>query len=147
LTILFFEDAVAAWNHVKPDKMKCGGKRIYSDLDIEKAHTLRLLYKQPLRQTEELFTSIIQLLKLDLAIPDYTTLSRRAKRIVLSKPPKSSSDSHIIIINGTGLNNYWRKTKIKKCRQPKHKSANWRPNYKSNGGPWRPQGQMCCLKF
>jgi hypothetical protein len=63
--------------------MKRGGQRVYSDLAIETAHTLRLVYKQPLRQTEGLLTSIIELLNLDLPIPDYTTLSRRAKRIVV----------------------------------------------------------------
>ena len=58
LTIWFSEDAVAAWNYVQPDKRKCGGQRVYSDLAIETAHTLRLFYKQPLRQTEGLLTSI-----------------------------------------------------------------------------------------
>jgi hypothetical protein len=62
LTVWFSEDAVAAWNHVKSDKMKRGGQRVYSDLAIETAHTLRLVYKQPLRQTEGLLTSIVQLL-------------------------------------------------------------------------------------
>ena len=33
----------------------------------------------------------------------YTTLSRRAKRIVFSKPPKSSSDSRVVIVDSTGL--------------------------------------------
>ena len=68
LTIWFSEDAVAAWNHVKRDKLKRGGQRVYSDLAIETAHTLRLVYKQPLRQTEGLLTSIVQLLNLDLPI-------------------------------------------------------------------------------
>lgn len=103
LTIWFSEDAISAWNHVKPETMKRGGQRVYSDLAIETAHTLRLVYKQPLRQTEGLLTSIVQLLNLDLPIPDYTTLSRHTKRIVLSKPPKTSSDSRVIIVDSTGL--------------------------------------------
>ncbi len=103
LTIWFSEDAITAWNHVRPERMKRGRQRVYSDLAIETAHTLRLAYKQPLRQTEGLLTSIAQLLNLELPIPDYTTLSRRAKRIVLSKPPKSSSDSRVVIVDSTGL--------------------------------------------
>ena len=62
-----------------------------------------MVCKQPLRQTEGLLASRVQLLNLDLPIPDYTTLSRRAKRIVLSKPPKSSSDSRVISVDSTGL--------------------------------------------
>ena len=103
LTIWFSEEAISAWNHVRSDKMKRGGQRFYSDLAIETAHTLRLVYKQPLRQTEGLLTSIVRLLNLDLSIPDYTTLSRRAKKIKLSKPPKPSSDSRVIIVDSTGL--------------------------------------------
>jgi len=88
LTIWFSEDAIAAWNHVRSDRMKRGRQRHYSDLAIETAHTLRLVYKQPLRQTEGLLTSISDILKLNLSIPDHTTLSSRAKHIALSKPPK-----------------------------------------------------------
>ena len=41
LTIWFSEDAIAAWNHVQPDKRKRGGQRVYSDLAIETAHRLK----------------------------------------------------------------------------------------------------------
>jgi hypothetical protein len=103
LTIWFSEDAIAAWNHVRPEKMTRGRQRQYSDLAIETAHTLRLVYKQPLRQTEGLLTSISNILELNLTIPDHTTLSRRAKHIALSKPPKHSSDSRVVIVDSTGL--------------------------------------------
>ena len=103
LTIWFSEDAIAAWNHVRQEKMERGRQRVYSELAIETAHTLRLVYKQPLRQTEGLLTSISKILELNLSIPDHTTLSRRAKHIALSKPPKSSSDSRVVIVDSTGL--------------------------------------------
>ena len=44
LTIWFSEDAIAAWNHVRPERMKRGRQRAYSELAIETAHTLRLVY-------------------------------------------------------------------------------------------------------
>ncbi len=125
LTIWFSEDAIAAWNHVKPDKLKRGGQRVYSDLAIETAHTLRLVYKQPLRQTEGLLTSIVQLLNLELPIPDYTTLSRRAKRIVLSKPPKQSSDSRVVIVDSTGLKVVGEKEWMNQKHGTKHRKV-WR---------------------
>lgn len=103
LTIWFSEDAIAAWNHVRPERMKRGRQRVYSELAIGTAHTLRVVYKQPLRQTEGLLTSISKILELNLSIPDHTTLSRRAKHIALSKPPKSSFDSRIVIVDSTGL--------------------------------------------
>ena len=47
LTIWFSEDAIAAWNHVQPDKMKRGGQRVYSDLAIETAYTLKWFTSSP----------------------------------------------------------------------------------------------------
>ena len=48
-----------------------------SDLAIETALTLRLLFKGPLRQTEGFLKSIFRLMNVGLNVPDHTTLSRR----------------------------------------------------------------------
>ena len=105
LTIWFCEDAIAAWNHCGSGKRKRGRQRQYSDLAIETSHTIRLVYKQPLRQTEGLVRSIIRSLKLDLAIPDHTTLSRRSKKVLLRKKqlPQKPGGSWVIIVDSTGL--------------------------------------------
>ncbi len=50
LTIWFNERAIASWRH--RGRRKRGGQRRYSDLAIETALTLRLLFHLPLRQTE-----------------------------------------------------------------------------------------------
>jgi hypothetical protein len=84
LTIWFSEDAIAGWNHPKDIKRKRGRQKEFSDLAIETAHTLRLVYKQGLRQTEGLMLSIINLMGLNLIIPDHSTLSRRAKLISMN---------------------------------------------------------------
>ena len=102
LTIWFCEDAVAAWNHYDNEKRKRGRQRQYSDLAIETSHTIRLVYKQGLRQTEGLMRSIVRSMKLDLAIPDHTTLSRRSKRVMLRKKPLLKG-SVVIIVDSTGL--------------------------------------------
>jgi hypothetical protein len=102
LTIWFCEDAVAAWNHVDNGKKKRGRQKQYSDLAIETSHTIRLVYKQALRQTEGLMRSIVRLMKLDLAIPDHTTLSRRSRSVLLRKKPLPKG-SVVIIVDSTGL--------------------------------------------
>jgi hypothetical protein len=51
LTIWFSEDAIAAWNSPVPDIRKRGRQRKYSDLAIETAYTIGLVYKKRLRQT------------------------------------------------------------------------------------------------
>ncbi len=54
--------------------------RPYSPLAILTGLTLRTVFHLTLRQTEGLISSILRLLGLDLAVPDHTTLSRRARR-------------------------------------------------------------------
>jgi hypothetical protein len=45
------------------------------------ALTLKAVFRLALRQTEGLIGSIIDLLGLTLAVPDYSTLSRRAETV------------------------------------------------------------------
>ena len=54
-----------------------GRPKLYSDLAIETALTLRLLFKLPLRQTEGFLKSIFRLMNIGLNVPDHITLSRR----------------------------------------------------------------------
>ena len=53
-------DAIAAWEAVGVGKR--GGQLQYSDLAIETALTLRLIFHLPLRQTEGFLTSIFGML-------------------------------------------------------------------------------------
>ena len=75
ITVWLAPDAIATWEAVGVGKR--GGQRQYSDLTIETALTLRLIFHLPLRQTEGFLTSIFGLLGLELSAPDHTTLSRR----------------------------------------------------------------------
>jgi hypothetical protein len=49
--------------------------------------TLRAVFRLPLRQTEGLIGSVLQLLGLNLSVPDYSTLSRRAQSLELPAQP------------------------------------------------------------
>ena len=76
LTVWFSEEVVAAWR-AEPRTTR-GGQPWYSALAITTALTLRAVFRLALRQTEGLIGSILQLLGLDLAVPDRTTLCRRS---------------------------------------------------------------------
>lgn len=76
LTVWFTDAAIAAWR-AEPRTTR-GGRPLYSDLAIATALMLRAVFHLALRQTERLIGSILVLLGLDLAVPDHTTLSRRA---------------------------------------------------------------------
>ncbi len=78
LTVWVTEEAIAAWT-AEPRTTR-GGQRHYSSLAILTGLTLRTVFRLALRQTEGLIGSVIGLLGLDLAVPDHSTLSRRAGR-------------------------------------------------------------------
>ena len=67
ITVWLAPDAVATWEAVGVGAR--GGQRQYSDLAIETALTLRLIFHLPLRQTEGFLTSIFGMLGLDLSAP------------------------------------------------------------------------------
>src|SRR3954463_8820576 len=83
LTVWFTPEAIAAW--VAAPRPSRGGQPTYSDLAITTALTLRAVFRLALRQTEGLVGSILQLLGLDLPVPDYSTLSRRAETLEVPK--------------------------------------------------------------
>src|SRR6202167_4442284 len=74
LTVWITEEAIAVWQ--APATGRRGGQLIYSAIAIETSLALRLVFHQPLRQTEGLLRSIADVLKLDIAIPDHTPLGR-----------------------------------------------------------------------
>jgi hypothetical protein len=97
------EEAVAAWRATATGKR--GGQPIYSATAIETG-LLRLVFHQPLRRTEGLLRSIANVLELDIAIPDHTTLSRRGGGLtILPKAVDREEPLHLLIDN-TGLKIY-----------------------------------------
>jgi hypothetical protein len=100
LTVWVTDEAIAAWR-AEPRSTR-GGQLRYSSLAITTALTLRTLFRLGLRQTEGLVGSIFHLLGLDLAVPDHSTLSRRAVTLAVVRPAVSSAPVHLLI-DSTGL--------------------------------------------
>ena len=93
--------AIAAW---EPDGTGTrGAQRKYSDLAIETALTLRLLFHLPLRQAEGFLTSLFVLMGLDLRSPDHTTLSRRGQHLDCTLRGVPRRAGLHLIIDSTGL--------------------------------------------
>jgi hypothetical protein len=65
--------------------------------------TLRAVFRLALRQTEGLIGSILKLLGLDLAVPDHSTLSRRAETLEVPRPCASSGGPVHLLVDSTGL--------------------------------------------
>ena len=100
LTIWFTDAAIAGWRAAP--RTTRGGQPSYSALAITTALTLRAVFRLALRQTEGLIGSIIRLLGLDLAVPDHSTLSRRAETLQVPHP-RSDSEAVHLLVDSTGL--------------------------------------------
>ena len=100
LTVWFSAEAIEGW-HAAPRPTR-GGQPCYSDLAIATALTLRAVFRLALRQTEGLISSILQLLGLDLAVPDHSTMSRRAETLEPPQPCGGREPVHLLV-DSTGL--------------------------------------------
>lgn len=102
ITLWVTPEGVAAW---KPSANgKRGGQGVYSDLAIETALTLRLLFQLPLRQTEGFLRSVLKLMGLDLSCPDHTTLSRRNQTLEVRNQVASLPSGPVsFVVDSTGL--------------------------------------------
>ena len=101
ITVWLAPDAIATWEAVGVGTR--GGQLQYSDLAIETALTLRLIFHLPLRQTEGVLTSIFGMLGLDLSTPDHTTLSRRGQHLDLPLRRAPAGAGLHLIVDSTGL--------------------------------------------
>jgi hypothetical protein len=96
LTVWFSDEAIEGWRAAP--RTTPGGQPWYSAL------TQRAVFRLALRQTEGLIASIIDLLGLDLAVPDHTTLCRRAETLEVPRPrPSREGEAVHLLVDSTGL--------------------------------------------
>ena len=86
VTIWFDPDMVWA----PPPTGKRGRQPQYSDAAIQTCLTMKVLFGMALRQTTGFVESLLRLVGLDWAVPDFSTLSRRQKALVVTIPYRRS---------------------------------------------------------
>ena len=101
VTLWLTPEAIATWEAVGVGTR--GGQLQYSEVAIETALTLRLIFHLPLRQTEGFLRSIFGMLCLDLSAPDHTTLSRRGQHLDLALRRLPAGAGIHLIVDSTGL--------------------------------------------
>jgi IS5 family transposase len=101
VTLWVSPEAIATWEPAGVGTW--GGQWKYSDIAIETALTLRLLFHLPLRQTEGFLQSLFGMMGLELAAPDHTTLSRRGQRLDLTLDRVPTGEGVHLIVDSTGL--------------------------------------------
>ena len=102
LTIWVSDEAQSVWR--APRRTSRGGQRRYSDLAIETCLTLRTAYRLGLRQTQGLMGSIGTLMGLDIRVPDFSTLSRRANGLSIAQVMRQAGSVPVhLVVDSTGL--------------------------------------------
>ncbi len=108
LTLWITPEALAGW--AAPRRKTRGGQPLSSDLAIETTLMLGMVFGLRLRQSEGLLSSVLDMMGLDLPVPDHTTLSRRArtwKPSTRSNDRQHVADGHIhVLVDSTGLKIY-----------------------------------------
>jgi hypothetical protein len=140
LTFWISEDAIGLWSAAR--RTTRGGQRRYSNLAIERCLTLGMLFKQPLRQTQGLMRSIARLLGAEIAVPDFSTLSRRSNGLILQSAPQENSRATIhLAVDSTGLKIFGEGEWLEEKHKTKGKRRSWR---KLHLGHDLVSGKMVC---
>lgn len=80
-----------------------GRPATFSDAAIQTCLTLKVLFGLPLRQTQGLVASLLALAKLDWPVPDFSTLCRRQKGLLVQIPYRPSTGALHLLIDSTGI--------------------------------------------
>ena len=82
---------------------KRGRQPVYSDAAIQTCLTMKVLFGMALRQTTGFVESLLHLIGLDWAVPDFSTLSRRQKTLAVNIPFRGSQEPLHLLIDSTGI--------------------------------------------
>jgi hypothetical protein len=102
ITFWFCEETVEKWRHDNANP-RVGHPFVYSDTAVECMLVLRELFQLPYRQTEGLGKSLVELIQIELDIPDYTSLAKRAAKMGVSLDIAKHNGRIDVVVDSTGL--------------------------------------------
>lgn len=102
LTVWFSIEVLSVWKNTQRTG-KRGHPQTYSETAILTMATLQEIYHLGVRQTEGLLESLRALLHLEVAIPSYSTLSRRRTTLEVSLPRTRSPGALHVVVDSTGV--------------------------------------------
>jgi len=112
-------DAVIQQWHHENVAFKVGRPFTYSDLAIETLLTLRELYRLTYRSTEGFAKGLMGLMKIQVLVPDFTTVAKRAKTLSVALSASKVKGAVCLVVDSTGLKVYgegeWKVRKYGSC--------------------------------
>ena len=100
-SLMVWLDADLQWQ--APSSGRTGRPAVFSDAAIQFCLTLKCMFGLGLRQTTGLAESLLQLAKLDWAVPDYSTLCRRQKTLSVAITARPNNAGLHLLIDSTGV--------------------------------------------
>src|SRR5512135_3062981 len=104
LTLWVDEATLQAWWYQGPPQQ--GAQFQFSDLAIECLLTLRAVYHLTLRATEGFARSLFEWMVVDLSVPDYSTLCRRAKTVRIRLPKTAEGPLQLVLDSRATASNF-----------------------------------------
>ena len=86
-----------------PPSGKRGRQHQFSDAAIQTCLAQKVLFGMPLRQTTGFVHSLLRLVGLDWAVPDFSTLCRRQQTLNVSLPYRGGTGLLNLLIDSTGI--------------------------------------------
>lgn len=105
LTFWISQDLIDNWLTTEKSGSR-GASRKYSDAAIQTMATIKFVFHQAGRQAMALLGSVFELMKVELPVPDHSTLSRRMASLEVRLPIKSSKKGRHIVCDSTGVKVY-----------------------------------------
>ena len=100
-SLLIWLDKDMTW--LAPHDGSPGRPAVFSDAAIQFCLTIKVLFKLPLRQTTGMVASLLKMADLDWTVPDYTTLCRRQKTLVVQIPYRRAEGPLNLLVDSTGI--------------------------------------------
>ena len=105
LAIWVCQDVVKHWI-AKEKNGRRGASDTYTDLAIETMAAVQAVFSLPGHQTQGFLESIFELMKLDLSVPDHSTLSRRRAGLTIELPIDTPDKARHLVVDSTGVKVY-----------------------------------------
>lgn len=105
LTFWISDQLINNWIE-KEDSGKRGRSFVYTEAAIAACVSVKFVFHQAGRQTSGLMASLFRLMKIDLPVPDHSTLSRRMRRLQVQLPLMPQHQARHIVCDSTGLKVY-----------------------------------------
>lgn len=102
LTLWLSREAIENWTTREKSGQR-GASVTYTALAIETMASVQAIFSLPGRQTQGFLQSLFDLLKLELTVPDHSTLSRRRGTLDVKLPLEQPGQTRHLVIDSTGV--------------------------------------------